>query len=59
QDDDAIEFATYVESDDDDEDPFYMPEHTKKSSTLSFNNLSCSPAQVLRFTVPTVCILII
>ncbi|KAG0175889.1 hypothetical protein DFQ29_006839, partial [Apophysomyces sp. BC1021] len=33
----AIEFATYVESDDDDEDPFFMPEHNKKSSTLSFS----------------------
>ncbi|KAF7727236.1 hypothetical protein EC973_007849 [Apophysomyces ossiformis] len=36
----AIEFATYVESDDDDEDPFFMPEHNKKSSTLSFSRLN-------------------
>lgn len=35
-DDEAIEFATYVESDDDDEDPFFMADHNKKSSTLSF-----------------------
>ncbi|KAI8084737.1 uncharacterized protein BX664DRAFT_337665 [Halteromyces radiatus] len=58
-DDEAIEFATYVESDDDDEDPFYMAEHNKKSSTLSFQRLSCSPVQLLRFMVPTLCILII
>ncbi|KAI9308312.1 hypothetical protein BJ944DRAFT_156477 [Cunninghamella echinulata] len=58
-DDEAIEFATYVESDDDDEDPFYMPEHNKKSSTLSFLRLSCSPIQLLQVLVPTICILII
>lgn len=33
----AHEFATYVESDDDDEDPYFMPEHNRKSSTLSFS----------------------
>lgn len=36
-DEEAHEFATYVESDDDDEDPYFMPEHTKKSSTLSIS----------------------
>ncbi|ORZ01245.1 hypothetical protein BCR43DRAFT_486612 [Syncephalastrum racemosum] len=58
-DEDAHEFATYVESDDDDEDPYFMPQHNKKSSTLSFRRLTCSPLQVLRFTVPAVCILTI
>ncbi|KAI8388888.1 uncharacterized protein BYT42DRAFT_561619 [Radiomyces spectabilis] len=58
-DDDAIEFATYVESDDDDEDPYFMPVHKKKSSTLSFSRLSCSPVQLLRFVVPAICIVII
>ncbi|SAM01706.1 hypothetical protein [Absidia glauca] len=58
-DDEAIEFATYVESDDDDEDPFFMADHNKKSSTLSFQRLSCSPVQLLRVLVPTLCILTI
>ena len=37
EDEDGIEFANYAESDDDDEDPYFMPEHTKKSHTLSFS----------------------
>jgi hypothetical protein len=36
-DEEGIEFANYAESDDDDEDPYFMPEHTKKSHTLSFS----------------------
>ncbi|KAI8149098.1 hypothetical protein BJV82DRAFT_496811, partial [Fennellomyces sp. T-0311] len=59
EDEEAHEFATYVESDDDDEDPYFMPEHNRKSSTLSFSRLSCSPVQLFRFFVPTICILII
>ncbi|KAI9283938.1 hypothetical protein BC943DRAFT_308108 [Umbelopsis sp. AD052] len=55
-DEEGIEFANYAESDDDDEDPYFMPEHTKKSHTLSFSSLSCSPIQVVRFTVPLICV---
>ncbi|ORX61724.1 hypothetical protein DM01DRAFT_1332310 [Hesseltinella vesiculosa] len=36
-----------------------MPEHNKKSSTLSFQRLSCSPVQLLRVAVPSICILVI
>lgn len=36
-DEEATDFANYVESDDDDEDPYFMPEHNKKSSTLTFS----------------------
>jgi hypothetical protein len=32
----AIEFISYAESDDDDEDPYFMPEHNKKTSTWTF-----------------------
>ncbi|KAG2171426.1 hypothetical protein INT43_009087 [Umbelopsis isabellina] len=58
-DEEVIEFANYAESDDDDEDPYFMPEHTKKSHTLSFSSLTCSPIQLIRFTVPAVCVTII
>ncbi|KAI8059245.1 hypothetical protein BC940DRAFT_314063 [Gongronella butleri] len=57
--DEALEFAIYVDSDDDDEDPFYRATHQKKSSTLSFQRLSCSPVQLLRVAVPSICIVII
>jgi hypothetical protein len=32
----AIEFISYAESDDDDEDPYFMPEHNKRTSTWTF-----------------------
>lgn len=32
----AIEFISYAESDDDDEDPYFMPEHHKRTSTWTF-----------------------
>ncbi|OBZ86792.1 hypothetical protein A0J61_05152 [Choanephora cucurbitarum] len=55
----AIEFVSYAESDDDDEDPYFMPEHNKRTSTWSFLRMTCAPIQVVRFTIPTLCILII
>ena len=75
----AIEFISYAESDDDDEDPYFMPEHNKKTSTWTFQSnrkktpkkvkyikslffcirLTCAPIQVVRFTIPAVCILTI
>lgn len=32
----AIEFISYAESDDDDEDPYFMPQHNKRTSTWTF-----------------------
>ncbi|OZJ05746.1 hypothetical protein BZG36_01281 [Bifiguratus adelaidae] len=39
-DDEGMEFQNYAESDDDDEDPFFMPTHNKRSKTLSFSHAS-------------------
>ncbi|KAK4518918.1 uncharacterized protein ATC70_009145 [Mucor velutinosus] len=55
----AIEFISYAESDDDDEDPYFMPEHNKRTSTWTFLRLTCAPIQVVRFLIPAVCILTI
>lgn len=55
----AIEFISYAESDDDDEDPYFMPEHHKRTSTWTFLRLTCAPIQVLRFTIPALCIITI
>ncbi|KAI8974929.1 hypothetical protein BDB01DRAFT_748481 [Pilobolus umbonatus] len=55
----AIEFISYAESDDDDEDPYFMPQHNKRTRTWTFWELTCAPIQVVRFLLPTLCILII
>ncbi|KAI8071113.1 uncharacterized protein B0P05DRAFT_549644 [Gilbertella persicaria] len=55
----AIEFISYAESDDDDEDPYFMPEHNKRTSTWTFLRMTCAPIQVVRFTIPAICILTI
>ncbi|KAG1452193.1 hypothetical protein G6F56_007885 [Rhizopus delemar] len=55
----AIEFISYAESDDDDEDPYFMPQHNKRTSTWTFQKLTCAPIQVVRFTIPAVCVLTI
>jgi hypothetical protein len=33
----TIEFISYAESDDDDEDPYFMPEHNKRTSIWTFS----------------------
>ncbi|KAI8967442.1 hypothetical protein BDF20DRAFT_901102 [Mycotypha africana] len=55
----AIEFISYAESDDDDEDPYFMPEHNKRTSTWTFLRLTCAPIQVVRFLIPSLCIVTI
>ncbi|KAI9481643.1 MAG: hypothetical protein EXX96DRAFT_567511 [Benjaminiella poitrasii] len=55
----AIEFISYAESDDDDEDPYFMPEHNKRTSTWTFLRMTCAPIQVVRFLIPAICIITI
>lgn len=41
-DNEGIEFENYAESDDDDEDPYFMAVHRKKSRTFSYKWYACS-----------------